>query len=57
MGDKLKKVTLLDHPVVEETRRAWGVTFLKSGEGDKACYVAEVDSDTAKSLIDAKRAK
>jgi hypothetical protein len=41
---------------IEPTLTLWGVIFLQVGEGDKAKMIAEVDAETAKSLIDAKRA-
>lgn len=53
---KTKKVTA-NYPASEPRLNLWGVTFTLEGEGKDACYVAEVDADTAKDLIDAGRAK
>jgi len=53
---KLKKV-VSDYPVSDDRKTLWGVIFDAEGEGSKACYVANVSDETAKSLIDAGRAK
>lgn len=52
---KLIKV-IAAHDVREGVATLWGVDFVLEGKGDKAVYVAHVDAETAKSLIDAGRA-
>jgi hypothetical protein len=47
---------IANYSVREDTATLWGVDFVKQGEGDDAKYVAEVDSETSKSLIEAGRA-
>jgi hypothetical protein len=54
-NNKLVKV-VANYGVREETTTLWGVDFVAKGKGDNAVYVAEVSAETAKSLIDAKRA-
>jgi hypothetical protein len=52
---KLVKV-VANYGVRDDAETLWGVDFKKEGEGEEAVYVAEVSEETAKSLIDAKRA-
>lgn len=53
--EKMVAVTA-NYPVVEETAFLWGVPFKSDGKKEPK-YVANVNAETAKSLIDAKRAK
>jgi len=46
-----------DYPVSDANKTLWGVDFTAEGEGEKARYVANVDGDTAESLISSGRAK
>ncbi len=52
----MKKI-VMDYPITDGISFVWGVQCTVEGEGEEACYVAKVDGDTAKSLIDAGRAK
>lgn len=53
-GELVKVVA--NYGVREDSATLWGVDFVKEGEGEDQLYVALVDEETAKSLIDAKRA-
>ncbi len=56
-NDTKKLITVkADYPVGNENICLWGVQFKSDGKENPA-YIAEVDADTAKSLISAKRAK
>ncbi len=57
MANEAKTVKVsTDYPVTEKSQNIWGVSFTSDGKKE-AKYIAEVDSETAKSLIDAGRAK